>query len=332
MAIQTAPSIALTTSSIACSTLEQDKQRHHQCKSRKATTSSPNNVTSENDMCTSDLSDNSGKIAFIISQLSPEELEILSRCAYRYLKNPVPSRRNIFAKRVVYRCLKSKKGNTELGLAKVKKLIDFRRKANIDELITAFDEDNNHGSNDTSKTLQKHLASKKFYVQGFDKEGRSTLYFIPRNVVDHDLDSAIYSIERALACSRSLDSTINCVVDFSEFPLSNAPSMEIGKQFLSTLRVIYAGQINRIFLVNVPFTFSILWNMFSPFVGTDTRGKITIFKNNRKEEKEREILNLYDLEELPHWAVSGGQKNRSIDVDEYLFALPFDSAFDSVSK
>lgn len=270
--------------------------------------------------------DKSNKIAFIISQLSPEELEISARSSYQYLKCPVPSMRNIFAERAVQRCLESKKGNVELALAKIKKMIEFRRLAKIDDLNTAFDDDENNDSDDTAKTLQKHLASKKFYVNGFDKEGRSTLYFIPRNVVDHDLDSAIYSIERAIACSRSL--TINCVVDFSGFPLTNTPPLKIGKQFLSTLRVIYAGQINRIFLVNVPYSFSFLWKAFSPFVGTDTRDKITIIKNNSKD-KEREMLHLYDLKELPSWCVPGGQKNRSLDLDEYLFTLPFDSAFDS---
>jgi hypothetical protein len=146
--------------------------------------------------------------------------------------------------------------------------------------------------------------------------------------VDHDLDSAIYSIERAIASTRSLDNTINCVVDFSEFPLSNIPPMDIGKQFLGTLRVIYVGQIHRIFLVNVPVTFTILWNIFKPFVGKDTRDKITMIKDDN-EDKEKEMLHLYDLQELPSWVVSGGKKNRSLDVDKYLFALSFDTAFDS---
>lgn len=243
------------------------------------------------------------------------------------MKRPIPSQRNVFAKCIVEQFLESKKGNVDLALAKVKKLIECRREAKIDELITAFDGDRNY-LNATAKSLQKHLASKKFYVHGFDTEGRSTLYFIPRNVVDHDLGSAIYSIERAIACSRSLDNTINCVVDFSDFPLSNSPPMERGKQFLSTLRVIYAGHIHRIFLVNVPFGFSILWNIFSPFVGTDTRDKIMIIKNDSSKDKERELLHLYDLEELPSWFIPGGGKNRSLDLDEYLFTLPFDSAFD----
>lgn len=329
MAIQTAPpTVALTTSSTDTSMCADDNNRNHQPLSGRIRKSPSNYDSSENSLCAYDIGDKCDKIAFILSKLFPNELDILARSSYQYMKSPVPSQRNIFAARVVHRILESKKGNVASTLTKVKKLIEFRREAKVDELITAFDNDSKKKFGNTTELLQKQLASKKFYVHGFDKEGRSTLYFIPRNVFDHDLDSAIYSIERAIACSRSLDKTINCVVDFSKFPLSNAPSLEIGKQFLTTLRLIYAGQINRIFLVNVPFSFSILWNVFSPFVGTDTRDKIAIIRDNNKE-KEKEMLDLYNPQQLPNWAVPGGKKNRSLDLHEYLFVLPFDTAFDS---
>lgn len=323
MCIQTMPpTVAQTTSSMTSSMREKEMRRNNRRLSGKVRKLPSSHDTNE---VTYDLSNTDDQIAFIISKLSPGELEILSRSSYEYLKSPVPSKRRVLASHAVRRILESKKGNVVSTLAKVKKMVDFRREAKVDELITAFDGD---AKGTKAASLQKQLATKKFYVHGFDKDGRSTLYFIPRNVVDHDLDSAIYSIERAIACSRSLDKTINCVVDFAKFPLTNAPPLDIGKQFLTTLRLIYAGQINCIFLVNVPFSFTLLWNVFSPFVGTDTRDKIAIIKDYGKE-KEKEMLHLYDRKELPDWAVPGGEKNRSLDVDEYLFSLPFDSAFDS---
>jgi len=181
--------------------------------------------------------------------------------------------------------------------------------------------------------LQQHLSTKKLFVQGYDKDGRSTLYFIPRLVTDgHDnewtLKEAIYSIERAIACSSSsssMDNTINAVVDFSGFSLSqHSPPMDIGKQFLTTLRNHYAGHIHRIFLINTPFSFSLLWNMFSSFVGTQTKDKIIIVNNNNNNDV---ITDLYDLKEVPSWFIPGGKKNRTLDVDEYLYTLPFDTSF-----
>jgi len=326
MAVQTAPAnVRLTTSSMVGSRYEKDNERTHKHLSGRVRKLPTICDKSERDFRA--IYDKCDKIQAILSKLSTDDLETLARSSHRYLRNPVLSQRKVFAAKAVHRILESKRGDVVSTLTKVKKFIEFRRTTKVDELLTAFDDGSTRILGNTARRLQKQLASNKFYVQGFDKEGRSTLYFIPRNVVDHDLESAIYSMERAIACSRSLDKTINCVVDFSEFPLSNAPPLEVGKQFLTTLRLIYSGQIYRIFLVNVPFSFTILWNIFSPFVGTDTRHKISIIKDSNYE-KEKELLCLYDRRELPYWAVPGGLKNRSLDVEEYLFALPFDSAFD----
>lgn len=326
MAIQTAsPIIPLTTSRMVASMYEADSELRHRRLSGRIR-KLPSNCKA-NESGAFDLNEKCDKIESILSELSSDDHETLARSSYRYLKNPLRSQRKIFAALVVRRILESKKGNVASTLKKVKNFIEFHRAAKVDEVVTAFDNDTSI-SVATSQRLQKQLASNKFYVQGFDKDGRSTLYFIPRNVTDHDLESAIYSMERAIASSRSLDKTINCVVDFAKFPLTNAPPVEVGKQFLTTLRLIYSGQIHRIFLVNVPFSFTILWSIFSPFVGTDTRDKISIIRD-KDHEKEKELLDLYDRKELPNWVVPGGEKNRALDVEEYLFALSFDSAFDS---
>jgi hypothetical protein len=295
-----------------------------------------NNTTSSYELCGMN-----SKINFIISRLSAQELETAARSSsYEYLKNPVPSQRNQFARRIVQRYLKSKNGDVDVALEKIKNTLKFRQEIQIDDLITAFDDNKEENGEDgdenntTVEILKKHLSSKKYIVQGYDKYGRSTLYFIPRFVSEHDLEwtlkEAIYSIERAIACSRSEDGTINAVVDFSGFSLSqHSPPLEIGKQFLTTLRSYYAGQINRIYLINTPFSFSFLWNIFSPFIGTNTRDKILIV--NGAQSKRRDVLDLYDLKEVPSWLVPGGGNNRPLDVDEYLYELSFDTAFNNQS-
>mmetsp|Transcript_33218 Transcript_33218/g.37032 ORF Transcript_33218/g.37032 Transcript_33218/m.37032 type:complete len:329 (+) Transcript_33218:81-1067(+) len=271
------------------------------------------------------------KIKHILSRLTTTELETAARSNYLYLKNPIPCERNRFARGLVERNIESNDGNVDVALKKIQKTLKFRQDIQIDDLITAFDKNNiNNKVNDTNtaaEILGTHLSTKKFYVQGYDKEGRSTLYFIPRLVTNgHDnewtLKEAIYSMERAIACSRQ--DTINAVVDFSEFSVSqHSPPMDIGKQFLTTLRNHYAGHIHCIFLINTPFSFSVLWNIFSPFIGTQTRDKIVIVKNNDDDV----IRDLYDLEEIPSWFALGGKKNRPLDVDEYLYELPFDASF-----
>ncbi len=308
-----------------------------------------------------ELRDINSKINCILSQLTPEELETAARCSYSYMKDPVPSQRNQYARRIAQRYLESKKGKVELALEKVKKTLQFRREIKVDDLITAFDDKGSddddtvsmmsddedgdrvmrqdtderpHLGETTAQQLKAHLSSKKYFVQGFDKEGRATLFFIPRLVQSHDaewtLKEAIYSIERAIACSKASDHTINAVVDFTGFSITqHSPPLEIGKQFMTALRSHYAGQIHRIFLIDTPYSFSMLWTVFSPFVGTSTRDKIKFVNGERC--KQRELTQVYDLEQVPSWMIPGGQKNRDLDVEEYLHELPFDQSFDEAS-
>lgn len=296
------------------------------------------------------------KIDFILSRLSEQEMETAARSSHDYLRinsesesdtdtdcdtdsdsdsdsdgSDVADLRDRCVRRIVGQFLESKHGNADRALAKFRKTLEFRRTARIDALVRAFDNDigndngndidNDNGNDSLAETLRRNLSSKKFYVQGFDREGRSTLYFIPRNVVDHDLESAFYSIERAIASSRSVDGTINCVVDFSGFSISNRPPMEIGKEFLTTLRTVYAVQIHRIFLVHTPFSFSMMWNLFSPYLGNDKRDRIQFVPSGTGTRVHRELLDLYDLDQVPSWFLPGGTKNRSLDLDEYLYQL-----------
>ena len=194
-----------------------------------------------------------------------------------------------------------------------------------------------HHRKQRKEILKSHLKHQKYFVQGYDKDGRSTLYFVPRNVQGHDMEwtmkEAIYSIERAVACSKSNDKTINAIVDFSGFNLSkHSPPVDIGKEFLTTLRSHYAGQIHSIYLINTPFSFNILWKIFSPFVGSQTRNKIKFWNNGKrghtKNSSSSPLLELYDIDQLPNWLVEGGRSNRPFDIDEYLHELSFHEAFD----
>ena len=279
-----------------------------------------------------DLDDTESKVQYILNQLTSEELEIAARSSYDYVRNPVD--RNIHASLIVERYLESKKGNVEVALEKVKATLKFRKTIGMDSLITAFDDDDSDTdgeSNPNTVPLEKQLASKKMFVQGYDKDGRSTLMFIPRKVQGHHeewtLKEAVYSIERAIACSKAKDHTINAVIDFSEFSLfKHAPPTSIGKQFMTTLRSHYAGQIHGIYLLDPPPAFAILWKIFSPFVGTNTRDKIHIISG--KDNKTRTFEKIYEPNQVPSWMMSSGTKNRELDLQEYLYGTNFFKSFD----
>lgn len=266
----------------------------------------------------------------ILEQLSNEELETAARASYEYVQHPSLPQRDMFAARICRRYLDSKQGDVELATQKVKKTLHFREDYDVEGLMKAFDDSHS----DYATNLQKNLSEQKFFVQGYDKEGRSTLFFIPRNTRGFDkewhLKEALYSIERAIACSKSQDHTINAVVDFSGFSLlKHSPPIDIGKEFLTTLRSHYAGQINKIFLLDCPTSFSMLWKVFSPFVGTNTRSKIQFVTGEKNKAK---LVDLYDLEEMPSFMCPKGGKNRAFDLEEYLFELKFDEAFDETLR
>lgn len=268
----------------------------------------------------------------ILSRLTSDDLEIAALASYEYIQltNPTHSDRVCHARKIAKRYLNSK-NNVEKATTKLKETLEFRRKLNIMGLITAF-----NIRNQTSIDLYKHLSDKKFYVQGYDKKGRSTLFFIPRLVRGHDsewtLKEAVYSIERAIACTKSKDGLINAIVDFSGFSITkHSPPLDIGKQFLTALRNHYAGQIHRIYLLDTPPSFAFFWKIFKQFIGSKTKEKIYFISGEQQHTSKLLLLeDAYSLDQVPSWMLRGGEKNRPLDLDAYLFGTPFNKAFDEL--
>jgi CRAL/TRIO domain len=308
-------------------------------------------------------SSTSQKLLDMMLLLSPEEMEMAARSSYSYLVTarnnnnnnkdgsttaavpPATEDTKIHAKQMAQRYLESKKGNVEGALEKLKATLKFRQETEIENLICCFDDNtqpppakqNNQPNQNSpcdeslSSRLQARLESKHLYVQGYDKDGRSTFVFCTPKVPPHDVEwtlkEALYTMERAIACSKALDGTINAVVDFKGFrPLTHAPPLEIGKQFLLALRNHYAGQMHKIFLVDAPTSFRWVWNMFQGFVGTKTRDKIVFVSGERS--KRTIISEHYDASEAPSWLLPEGTLNGEFNVERYLWKIPFDEPYD----
>merc|ERR1712196_392275 len=92
------------------------------------------------------------------------------------------TKREQYAKRIILRYVRSKK-NVATALHKLKATLSFRKSMDIVGLIKCFEENPN---GEYASSLKKQMANKKMYVQGYDKSGRSTLFFIPRLTQGHD--------------------------------------------------------------------------------------------------------------------------------------------------
>ena len=267
------------------------------------------------------------QLEYILGELTAEELELAARSSYTYSKSPQTQKslQHKYAQHFALKFLRSKKDATK-ALDKLKATLQFRKEKDINGLRLAFDDP----ESPYREPLKKQLESKMLKVQGYDKDGRSTYIFTPRNCQSHDdewtIKEHIYTLERAIACSTAADKTVNVVVDFNGFSaLRHAPPTSIGMEFMQTLRNHYAGSVHEIFLVDAPMAFNALWNIFKPLIGSQTRGKIHFVKGQRKHNK---LSQWYDRSQAADWMLPGGTKNRELDVEEYLFRIPFNESFD----
>ena len=295
--------------------------------------------------------------------------------------------KNHVVKQMAKRYLKSKKGNVTEALQKFKSTLQFRQEMDIKNLITCFDQqvDNNKKANASTTTKQrdddddnnnntiisnrlyKQLASKHMFVQGYDKDGRCTFIFRPCYVnpkkynIEWSIKEAIYTIERAIACSNTRCSSsrddqkmINAIVDLKGFnPIfkHTPPPLDIGKQFMLTLRNHYAGCINKIYIVDAPSSFTIIYNMFSSFIGNETKSKIQFINSSSNNNTLLlSLLESYDENEIPSWLMfkktnkkNKQEKNKKqkcptatmndtddcidIDIEKYLYEIPFNQPY-----
>lgn len=257
----------------------------------------------------------------MLSQLSADELEFAARTNFEYLKSPCDTKRMDCATDMAKRYLRSKK-DPVIALEKMRATIDFREHIDVDGLRLAFEDPESK----YREPLKEQLSSKVCKVQGYDKEGRATYVFEPYLVRTHDTEwtikSHVWTLERAVACSKAEDSSVNAVVNFNGFSATrHAPPIAVGQQFLTTLRSHYTGHVNQIFLIDAPTTFYCLWAVFKPFVGRKTKNKIHFISSNKQ--KQEVIGRLYSEDQATPWMLPNGQMDQPLDLDTYL-ETPFD--------
>jgi CRAL/TRIO domain len=246
------------------------------------------------------------KAKSVLASLTDDELEIAARTYYDYIVDRQHSssiatgdvvdedinkneRRTKFATALANRYIHWYKDESiETIVKNLKDNIQFRVQHEIDQLRLAH-------TNTTSPdytTLRNYIGQKKVYVSGYDNYGRSTYYFIPRNVQCHDKQYTrkvhLWTIERAIACSKHNDKTINAIVDFNGFNTNqHSPPLAIGKDLLSTLSYhYYSNHIHNVFLIDAPVPFMYMWTMvFKHFINKRTASKIHFINRSTSKNK-----------------------------------------------
>lgn len=270
-------------------------------------------------------SQNAGQVHDMIAKLTAEEIEEAARTNYVYFQTGDPHLKRISAQHMAARYLRSKK-DPELALQKMKETLDFRRQINVDSLRLAFSQRNDEdASNEEGSILRSHLMTKSAYVQGLDVDGRATFIFEPHKVESYcaewSIKQHVWTLEKAIACTKSPDKTINAVINCSQFSFhQHAPPTYLAKDFLKLLRNHYTGHVNKIFLVDPPGSIRTLWSMLKPFVSERTKGNVVFVTRRNKED----VFGPYfSLDQAKPWMLDGGKQPQDFDFEEYLSA-PFD--------
>jgi hypothetical protein len=263
------------------------------------------------------------QIRYMISQLSDDEQELAARTNYTYFTTQDPELRQAAVMHMCARYLRSKKV-PDTALAKMKETLAFRKEMNVDHLRLALRGDN-VAKCETAQKLKSHVEHKAVYVQGYDREGRSTFIFEPHRVLEYcheiSLKHHVWTLERAIACSRHPDKTINAVINCGEFVAKHhAPPVQLAKDFFKALRSHYTGHVNKIFLVAPPRSVGFLWSVFKPFVSERTKNNVVFVT------RPNQLAEFYCVTQAKPWMLTGGLLKEDLDVEEYI-ERPFDTAY-----
>lgn len=287
----------------------------------------------------------------MVDALTDEEREHAARSSYKYLwksaaSNGVETKelnedREFYAMEMAMRHLSSKKGNFDVAMQKFKSAIQFRKETDLDGLRLCFQADQLELDDETRQRyalyrekLEDRMGTGRVYVCGYDKCGRAIYTIYAARTKDFDpewfLKESLYNFERALACtereSGGVEQAITVIGNYTGFQSKHAAPMAISHEFMNCLRQNYPGRVKHVYLLNTPTSFLFFWSILKPFIGTDTRKKITFISNDRQ--REAAFSELISTDQAAPWMLEGGHKKRDFDAMEYLKQSPFDEAFD----
>ena len=229
------------------------------------------------------------------------------------------------------------KGDMDKALAALKDTIEWRSNENINQYSSLFSRKQTDEMQDLANTIRFENATGKAYVRGYTHDGHATLVLHPSrensSAGKDSIKHLVYNLERAIACSqrRSLNTvdSLNIIICFEGYTMSNAPSLATTKETISILQNHYPERLKNCYMVNTPSVFSFLWSIAKPFIDPVTRSKIVFIRG----EKARETLSeIYDLDQVEE--IANGRATRGFNSDEYL-RHPFFTAFaemDSVNS
>lgn len=157
------------------------------------------------------------------------------------------------------------------------------------------------------------------YVNGFDKHGRSIIYFKFGRAGRKDnpetlLQALMYTVERAdRLCEENRSGEFIALIDFEGVSMRNLPPFRVIRTAIDLLKLHYPYRVGGIFVIKTGATFNIIWKVFRPLLPKAVLAKTFIVSD-----KDREKILFSQVGEEFIEATYGGKAVALLDFREYF--------------
>jgi hypothetical protein len=182
-------------------------------------------------------------------------------------------------------------------------------------------------------------------VRGHDKEDRAIFFAFPRKTArksdngseeDAFVDSILYTIERAVACSEFVSvgrqDQIVCVVNTKG---GSCPSFKTLQAAIGVMQRFYPARLKHCFVLHAPYLVTALFKMLKPFMDPITASKF-VFPSGAKASHNKGggndpslVSELIDESQaMPVLMPGRGRLTPDVSVDRFLYDVPFHELYD----
>jgi len=307
--------------------------------------------------------------AKVAAALSSDELDVAASTSYTYWwltkqkdhglsDEYMRDARQQMAMRECKRHCIGEGGDFKRTLSAVKEAIQYRLQYDIDSVraCTEFANDPTYPPSMTTRLLTTNnnpvslnelkamildeLANKQaMVVRGYGKEQHAIVYKHPRTVPTKETDehafilANLYVAERAVAATEYITKgrkeKLIVIFNFVGYDSANAPPSRLEPIFAKLMRRAYPERLERFFFLEPSFWLRLVYNIIYPFLGYETRKKITFVTNATSAEKKLATFSdVVDLGQATPHLLEGGELSSPLNMEQYVNNVPFHILYD----
>jgi CRAL/TRIO domain len=282
----------------------------------------------------------------LILGLSAEEQEIAAKMSYRYfVASELNNDQSGFSQALrtaMHWFIEAEGGSAakfDNILKRVQDTMEWRKSVQMHDLRKAFDErfelDPAHRSELQDK-LTRTMENGRGYSCGYDKNGIAYIVWNMHEWFVFDDPEWHYKLtfwicERALAATERKNGQVkmNFVLNYRDFTLRNLLPIRMTQRTVQYGLRFFPEFVHKVYLLDTPFIFQVVWAIVQPLLDKSTRAKITFVKGD--EARHTFLAPIFDLEESAECLLAADDNPKAgrppLDLRMYMVETPFDECF-----